>query len=332
MAVTGTTAQRNRQFMSERNFFGTPGFYVAKLEEALGVVQQRRLTFPELLNRLSTIWADENRQAVLSAIEALSVEINPPRGIPLLLQTTRRLPDELQDQLATTLAELVQKADTLPARDRDPADRAVSRLSRLLTVERAWSTVKPWFEDRRAFRRNLVIRVLREHGVPPALGEQVIEEFRTTQDRNLLKLISENPHVASLLEERDIGAALATPEQEWSIGPYQTADGVVGPFVRKDSDARYWKMRAIEVLLIGGHVPSDAVAFERPMEFVWAVGRQSHQVSLPLLRRVLEEYKSDPEFVWRCTRALHRMGEPADIAYIRTLAEVIVQEAAGNQN
>jgi hypothetical protein len=212
--------------------------------------------------------------------------------------------------------------------DRDRADRAVARLSRLLEVDRAWLVINPWFGDLRAFRRGVVIRVLREHGVPHALSEQVIGQLRSTQDRNLLKLISLNPHVAALLKEQDIASILAVPENDRSFGPIKVPDGVVGPIVMKDSDTRCWKMRAIEALLIGGHVPSDALAFERPMEFVWAVGRQAHEASLPLLRRVLEEYKSDPEFVWRCTRAFERMGEPEDIAHIRTLAEAIVREAA----
>ena len=335
MAVTGNTAQRSRQLMFERDSYGTPGFYVAELEEALGVIHKQLQTFSELLNCLSTIWADENRQSVLSSIEAKAVETNSlPGGRPYhwgLQPSTRRLPEELQEQLAITLTELVETAGTLPARDRDCSDRAVARLSRLLTVERAWSVIRPWFGDLRAFRRSVVIRVLREHGVPSGLGGHVIDQFRSTQDRNLLKLISPNPHVAALLEEQDIASTLAAPENDRSFGPLQTPDGLVGPIVMKDSDTRYWKMRVIEALLIGGHVPSDALAFERPMEFVWAVGRRSHQASLPLLRRVLEEYKSDPEFVWRCARAFQRMGEPADIAYIRKLAETIVLEATGHQ-
>lgn len=141
MAVTRNTAQRVRQLKFERDSYSTPGFYIAKLEEALGVVHKQMQIFPGLLNRLSTIWADESRQSVLSSIEALALETNPlPGGTSKnwgLQPPTRRLSEERQEQLATTLTQLVQKAESLPARDRDRADRAVARISRLLTVERA---------------------------------------------------------------------------------------------------------------------------------------------------------------------------------------------------
>lgn len=222
----------------------------------------------------------------------------------------------------------MRQAKALPARERDRADRAIARLSRLLPAERAWSVVEPWFEDRRALRRKVVVRVLLDYGVPPALSSNVIEQYRLTKDRNLLKLIGRNPHVAALFAESDVLEAFAAPENDWQRGPCQTSAGPVGPFIHRDRDARYWKMRAIEVVLIGGHVPSGAIAFDRPMEFVWAVGRQLHRPSLPLLRRVLERHKTDPEFVWRCTRAFDRMGEPSDIDRVRSLAKAIVDTHA----
>jgi hypothetical protein len=156
----------------------------------------------------------------------------------------------------------------------------------------------------------------------------VIEQYRATKDRGLLKLIGRNPHVAALFEEGDVLDALAAPENDWQRGPYETPDGPVGPFIFRDRNARYWKMRAIEVMLIGGNVPSDAIALERPMEFVWAVGRQRHKPSLPLLRRVLERHKADPEFVWRCMRAFDRVGEPSDIENVRSFATAIVEAHA----
>jgi hypothetical protein len=164
--------------------------------------------------------------------------------------------------------------------------------------------------------------------VPPALAAEVIEQYRATKDRGLLKLIGRNPHVAALFEESDVLDALAVPENDWQRGPYETSDGRVGPFILRDRDARYWKMRAIEVILIGGNIPSDAIAHERPMEFVWAVGRQRHRPSLPLLRRVLERHRTDPEFVWRCMRAFDRVGELSDIENVRALAAAIVEAHA----
>lgn len=232
----------------------------------------------------------------------------------------RCLSEGQQEQLAEVLAELVARADTLPARDRDRADRAVARLSRLLSDERAWAVVEPWLSDQRAFRSSVVIRVLLNHGVPPSLVTEIVKQYcsalnRGVLARGILKLIGRNPHVAALLDDDLTLKALAIPGRERWIGEY---------FLR-DDDAFYWRMRAIEAQLIGGHVPGDSITFDHPMAFVWAVGRQSHRASLPQLRRVLERYRTDPECVWRCIRAFERVGDAGDVERVRALAASIVE-------
>jgi hypothetical protein len=333
MAISQVGSEWSRQTKPRHISFDTPEFYVAKLEEALGTTRGQPVAFPELLGRLRRIWADDDRQYVLNRLEQMSLPSEVVGQTSQVMQQSleqkrRGLPREQQEQLALTLTELVSRAGELAPRERDRADRAVARLSRLLPVEQAWRVVEPWFGDRRAFRRSVVVRVLLEHGVPPALATGVIAQYRSSKDRGLLKLIGRNSHVASLFEEGDVLEALAAPEHDWQVGPFQTPDGPVGPILHRDRDARYWKMRAIEVLLIGGQMPSDVIAFERPMELVWAVGRQYHAPSLPLLRRVLERYQCNPEFVWRCMRAFDRVGEPSDVEQIRKLATAIDASSA----
>jgi hypothetical protein len=293
----------------------SPEFFIVKLEEALGVADGQPLTFTDIIERLRTIWADYDRQLVLTRLEHMAQRVEQPASSELHLPMQRRLPEGRQEQLAKALTDLVSIGGSLPARDRDRADRAVARLSRLLSVDRAWSAVEPWFGDPRVFRRRVVVRVLLEHGVPHSLAAAVVDQYRVTQERGLLKLISQNPHVAALLDESDVLGALAVPSHDYQIGA----------FLFKDRDARYWRMRAIEAYLIGGHVPSDDLGLDHPMEFAWAVGRQSHKASLPLLRRVLTRYLTDPEFIWRCIRAFDRVGDAKDVKHIRALASSLVE-------
>ncbi len=275
----------------------SPEFFIAKLEEALGVAAGQPLTFTDLIERLRTIWTDKDRQLVLTCLEHLAQGVEQYALGELLRPMQQRLPKGRQEQLAKALTDLVGKGGELLARDRVRADQAVARLSRLLPVDHAWSVVQPWFGDPLPSRRAVVVRVLLEHGVPRPLAAAVVDQYRGTQEHGLLKLISQNPHVAALLNESDVLRALAAPAHDYQIGA----------FLYKDRIARYWRMRAIEAYLIGGHVPSDDLGLDHPMEFVWAVGRQSHKASLPLLRRVLTRYQTDPEFIWRCTRAFDRI-------------------------
>jgi hypothetical protein len=78
--------------------------------------------------------------------------------------------------------------------------------------------------------------------------------------------------------------------------------------------------------LVGGHQLPESIAIEYPMEFIWAVGRLKHRGSLPVLRRVLNHYKDEPEYVWRTMYAFSRMGDESDIEYARELAMKLVQD------
>lgn len=294
--------------------YGTPDFYLDKLEEALGLGDARPEAFEGLLRRLKTIWLDDNRQSVLIRIEQLAQNVLPATYGSFSQAGSRQLPDAMQDQLAVALARLVRDAEKLKASDRVHADRAISRLSWLLTSARAWEVVSPWFADCRAFRSRAVVRVLRHHGIPESHANAVIEQYRATLGTDLLKLISFNPHVAALLQEDDVLRALAVPANDRDYGVY----------VQLDSDSRYWWMRAIEALLIGGHVPSDAIAFGYPMQFAWAVGRGSHNHALTLLRRVLDHLRDNPEFLWRSMRAFERVGDPEDIQRVCAYASGLV--------
>ncbi|MDP9356341.1 MAG: hypothetical protein M3R02_13860 [Chloroflexota bacterium] len=300
--------------------FGSSGFFISKLEEALEVADGEPLPFADLIQRLRTVWIDTDRQLVLERLEQMAPPDQQLSPGAVLTPPPRRLPESQQDQLMEVLTELVSKADDLPSRDRDRVDRAVARLSRLLSIERAWFLIEPWFGDRRAFRTSVVIRVLLHYGVPPTLAAEVVEQYRAALDRGvldrgLLKLIGRNPHVAVLLNDDLTLKALTIPGRERWIGDY---------FFR-DDDALYWRMRAIEALLIGGQVPRASIALAYPMPFIWAVGRQTHHECLPLLRKVLEQYHTDPECVWRCMRAFERVGDPSDVEYVRALAASIVE-------
>lgn len=311
--------------------FDTPDFYKWKLERELGGAVRQALTFSDLMVRLSTIWSESESQLVQQRIEDfVPLADRQPYG-DSRVSTQRMLTVSQQDELTRVLTELIGKADTLPDRDRACVDRVVGRLSHLLTSDRAWSVVAPWFGDKRKSRRRVVIRVLTTHGVPSALACGVIEEYRATQERSLLKLISANPQVAALFEEDDLRLALTAPENDWQHGPYETREGTVGPFLHRDRDARFGKMLAIETFLIGGHVPADDIAFEYPMAFAWAVGRQAHQPSLPLLMRVLDRFRNDPELVWRSMRAIGRTGSTADIEHVRTIAMQLVNVSNDDQ-
>lgn len=294
--------------------YGTPDFYLEKLEEDLGRGDAEPEAFERLLERLTAVWLDAERQSLLLRVEQLAPTIQPASFEFHSRAELRQLPDDMQELLTSALVNLVSDAEKLVAKDRVHADRAVARLSRLLTNERAWKVVSPWFGDRRAFRRRTVIRVLRQYGVPDSHAGMIVEEYRATLDRELLKLISFNPPVAALLTEEDVINALAIPAN----------DRKIGLFVLIDDDARYWRMRAIEAYLVGGHMPSQEVAFGSPMEFAWAVGRGSHREALPLLLRILQHLHENPEFVWRALRALERVGEPEDIQRAHDYAAALI--------
>lgn len=273
--------------------------FVAKLAAALAAADMRAVPFPDRLARLESVWSDPDRLLVIGDLQR------------------RDLTDEERAQLADALASLATRSGRLPARDRDKVNRAVSRLIRWLPPERAWGVVEGWFGDRRSFRREVVVRVLRERGVPPALVPALVEEYQATGDRGLLSLISRSPEAAALLDERCLREMLAAPER--------TVVADRPPLV--DDDLRYWRMRVLELLLVGGHRLDEETVFAYPVEFVWAVGRQADAGSLPLLRRVLERNRDNPEFLWWCLWAFDRMGEEVDRDSIRGVARAIVVSA-----
>jgi len=307
-----------RSHASEHAKLGTPELYLEKLQDELSSSHLGSPTLDELLEQVRTIWRCEERQLVLERLEQMgSVVDRVGHTTQWVLYPEWRqkpLPDGDWQRLAEALRELVSEADALVAGDRHRADQSISRLLRLVPIESAWSIIKQWFWDPRPFRRRVAVRILFDHGVPENLAAEVVDRWKVTGNSRLFDLIGRNPHVAALIEEHEVLNLLAEPVREWRIGD----------FVFVDHDALYRKMRAIELLLAGGKVPSDALAMSYPMAFAWAVGKRRFRPALPTLRRVLDARSTDPEFVWRCMRAFDRMGEPADIDRIRKIAASLV--------
>lgn len=292
-------------------------FYIEKLRGTLAWIEDHALSFEDVIDRVRTIWSDDDRIRVLKSLEEAARPFIDTTS-PFTPAPERRLREDQQLELVKVLSEIVATADDLPAAPRQVADRAVSRLSQLLSPERAWEVVEPWFHESRKFRRNVVVRVLKKYGVPPAYAPLVLELYRDTLDRDLLNLIGRNESVAALLEESDVIRALELPYNDISFGP----------FLSRDSEGRYWKMRAIQAFLFGGDELSEHLAMQYPKEFIWAVGSLKHRPSLPLLKRILQANSDDPEIVWRTIKAYDRMGEISEMAYARSLAEAILSSSA----
>lgn len=297
--------------------YGTPEFYVAKLEGELRALQAGLHDFASLVQRLGTIWADREAKSVVEGLERLAQQTARPSN-----QSGESLPPVLSldraQQLANALSVLVSTADGLPARDRHRVDCAVARLSRLLPGPLALPLLESWLSDRRRFRRRVAIGAIARHGLPPHLTNAVLALYRETHDLRLLRTMCRHPQVCALLEEADVRPVLDIPYHDYEFSGFRTIDRV----------ARYWHMKALQALLVGGHVPSDSIALEFPMEFAWAVGRQSSARALPLLRRVLAEHRTDAEFVWRRMRAIGDIGSAGDQEQILALAYAIVRGAS----
>jgi hypothetical protein len=301
---------------------GTREFFVEKLEAGLAGPRPARIPYQALLDRLTLIWNDEDPQLILETLERRHTPphvLNHAWGDAFWQQ--RPLPDGEWEPLADVLSQLLESAETLSARDRDKVDRAISRMSRRLPIGVAWRMLGHWLWDQAERRRRTAIRILFEHGIPDDLARPVIDLWKERQDPRLYALLRENPQAAAQIEEADVLAILAQPEPEDRIGP----------FMRRDPNAFYWKMRTVELVFIGGNIPSEALAFEYPNEFVAAATRFGHQESVTRIRQILESHSGDPEIVWRCSEACETLGEPDDLERVwQVAAGIVAAKAATN--
>lgn len=295
--------------------YGSREFYVRKLADLLDELPKTPETFHALLERLANIWEQEDRESILRSVERSAAPADPSSWSYFPPPIQRKLPTDLQASLHAQLRQLAITADSLPPKCRDRADRCIARLSRLLDPELAWQIVKSWFDDHRAFRRNIAVRVLTEGGVPEDFEHRVLSHYRKDYDTRLLKLISLNPGVAALLNEGDLIAALAIPLREIKIGEHTL----------RDRDGRYWQMRAFQAQFIGGRDIALPVALKFPAQFAWAVDRQRHRRSVSTLRTVLQANRDNPEVVWSCTRAMIATADPDDIAWSLSVASDLLR-------
>lgn len=271
--------------------------------------------FPDVVRRVEKIWADPQREPVIQALFSFAEQSIDPKSSNWFPKTLYELSFEHEALLLRALQHLVTVAESLPARERQSADRAISRLIRLLSKDNAFSVVEPWFEDKRKFRQNVFLRAIRDAGVPDAFARSIVDFYRETHSNEAMKIIDENQNCAQLLSHVDVERRLLEPAMSFSTGSYVYVE-------REDT---YWKMRAISAYLSTGRVMSDEIALSYPREFLWAVGRAESRTSLPQVRNLLNKYQEDPEFIWRIMKTYQKIGTTRDIAEISSLAHTIIQ-------
>lgn len=90
MSIIGSGVQASPLSKPKHILFDTPEYYVSRLEEGLGTAEGEPLGFAELIGRLGTIWADDDRQLVLERLEQMSLPTGPQRQVAQALQLVRK--------------------------------------------------------------------------------------------------------------------------------------------------------------------------------------------------------------------------------------------------
>ncbi len=192
--------------------------------------------------------------------------------------------------IARSVRRLADAVDRMPSPSKARIDRAMKRILARMPGEIATLIVLPWLEHKRKFRREIAHAVLRKAGLDPQSGVALVAIFQRTGDQGCLKLLARNPSALAVSDAKQVLDLL---------------------------DEEYWRMRALEALLVAGDERAILLCARYPREFVWAVGRQKDATLLTVLRSLLDAHAQDLAFVSLYAWALGQIGARDELHRVR---------------
>jgi hypothetical protein len=235
---------------------------------------------------------------LLARVAHIWTEDDPTLVIDQVIRRERT--EEQQIALIRVLEELVVEADNLRGRDRIVADRTIYRLLHLLPKPLAGALVLRCAESKRSMQRQAAYRFYKSHGIEPGVVGMMLDDYRHRPRQAILNVIARDPNAV----------AEADPE-----------------FLLHELVDRYWRMRVFQALLQADPEKAEALAFQYPIEYLWAATRERDETVLPMLRQLLDANMEDPEFVGWSLWAFSKLGSPLDVALARSFAESLIAGA-----
>jgi len=225
---------------------------VSDVDRALRMARLRCLSFEELVSRLGRIWeVDESSSVVYALCE-------------------RSFTPTEEGLLSDALTDLGQVGDGLRSHDKAKVDRAIGRVSRCMSPERACHVVVPFLAHPRKARRQIAYRVLKAVPVTAEFGKELVERYRQTGDEELLELVARSSEAVCRVDVR---------------------------YVLESLGEEYWRARVLAALLATEPAKAYELADAYPVEFVHAVGRQEDHGALEAMRKLFRRRRRDPEFL-----------------------------------
>lgn len=238
----------------------------------------------EVLDQLRVIWTAKNRDAILTRLENHASRLHG-----------YRYPDDMQGPVADALSDLMQAADTLKPGDRQKADFSVSRIVKYLDTPHQLYVLAPWLESPRRFRENTVMRTLKSvEDLSPYAG-YVVRYFRNYGDTNTLRLISQSPAAAALIEPSELTEFFNDYLRHFRSSAHY-----------RDKTAKYRAMIAARILIVGDRTIPSSFLQTVPEIFTWAIENISDPAYEPMLLWLIVENPDNPEVLWSAVRTANR--------------------------
>lgn len=201
-------------------------------------------------------------------------------------------------ELAHKIRELSIFGDSLPSRDKPKADKKLGQLLEVLADADALEIAIGFLDHRRKPRRTAGCTALKRLQMTPEVAIKVVQRYQRTRDEDLAEAVIRNP---------------------------QVIPGVDYRLLLEHSNDSYWRMRIFEALIPTKYHEAISLSKHYPFEFVYAVGRLKHRPSLPIIRQLFEENKSDLDFLSIFTWTLGKLRVSDDFGEIRVILDKLTQ-------
>lgn len=203
--------------------------------------------------------------------------------------------DEQVLRLSSAITHLCISGDSVPAKQKPPIDRAISRLLRSLTEEDAWKIAEvQLLGHRRKARRLIAYTLMKRVKIDSTHAKLVWDNYLRYGDIEALQIVARSPVLPVDLDASEVLARL---------------------------DGEYWRARFLASLLSSKRAAAYELAATYPLEFVWAVGRVADEGALPILRSLLSERMNDLKFMGFYIWALGSIGTRDDLESLREWVE-----------
>lgn len=158
------------------------------------------------------------------------------------------------------------------------------------------------------------------------LGYQFIEDDSSERSALGIKLIIANPYPEDKQILYDNGAFTALTKANFDLT--DIASDLLEYFDEPEDsaydlfDTRYQQARIFEKIIQQDLALAEKFAAQYPLAFVWGAGRAGKIEVLPIIRRIIEDYKNDYESLNLIIWALGMLGAKEDLQNLALISEV----------